>query len=738
MSWKTLKNYWPEILIFGAVLFFLREVLFLGKIFIAQDIDLGDFVLGAVPQTNYLAQALHQGRFPLWAPEFYSGFPFAVNGESGLYYPLNLLFFYLFSPQIAWGLHALFTFLLLGFSTFYFLRNLDLSKEASLVGTLSFTFASGLIARIVHLPIIETLAYLPLSLILTKRFFATRNPLLLLAISAFLSFQILNFNPPTTFVCFFVYLLYFLFLTVTTITRTKKLVVNLLCLLCLFSLSFLLSAVQLIPAAKIASSSIRGQGISEKEAKEFPFTPKELAYFLHPTAFGNPATGTYRSPDPEHFVFFWENNAYIGLLGFVLGILGLILLWRKDRHVFFFGSLFIISLILALGQFTPFFFILRLPPFSFFRAPGRFIMPAMFSLAVLAGFGFQALTQRFASKRSLVGILAAAFILVDLFSFDLFYNPTYDAKKWLSPPQTAEFIKKDKSDFRIYAPGELDAFNALPPGWQDLKPYFNLREGIPPLTGLLYGLNEAEGFRLGLVPKRLLTWEATLQNNFKADRESGTAVPNPLALKMLRLKNVKYIVTHYKIDSPDFEIRKQVDFDTGQASFYVYELSSPLPHTFIVHEARSFPNSDQLTKEFSQEEFDPLKEVLLEESFEKLTVNTAPSFNKAEVVQYLPEKVVIRAKTDLPGFLVLTDTNFPGWEARIDGQPAKIYQADFLFRAVRIEPGEHQVTFEYKPKEVYLGAMISLTTFAVVVIFSFFWLVRKQLRARVNPFFGRL
>ncbi|MDP3954873.1 MAG: hypothetical protein Q8Q15_00730, partial [bacterium] len=61
-------------------------------------------------------------------------------------------------------------------------------------------------------------------------------------------------------------------------------------------------------------------------------------------------------------------------------------------------------------------------------------------------------------------------------------------------------------------------------------------------------------------------------------------------------------------------------------------------------------------------------------------------------------------------------------------QELKIYQADYLFRAVQIEPGEHEIVFEYKPKEVYLGAIISLSTAFLMILFSIDWLIYHRKR----------
>lgn len=733
MTIHKLKNFWPQILIFLSIVFFLREILFFGKMFVSPGWGLGDYTLGAVPISHYWSEAFKEGRFPLWAPEFFSGYPLAVDGEPGLFYPLNIFLFWLFPHPTALSLYVFFAFLILGFSTFYFLKTLNLSKEAALVGTLSFTFAAGVVAKIVHLPVIGTIAFLPLSLFLTEQFFNKRNPLLLFLIGLILSFQILNFNPPVTLICFTGFTFYFLFKIWGGLTQSRKLLVDLGALLFVFILAVFLSAVQLLPSLKLFLLSARTAGAEDIQAERFTFHFEELAYFLRPDPFGNPALGNFNPPYPEYFSFIWENNAYIGLLGLLFGLFALFTLLRRPKKtVVFFTLIFLLSLFLALGQYTLLSPLFKLQPFSLFRVPGRFLILSMFSLAVLSAFGFEKLTDKILNKRSILGFFSAIIILVDLFSFDLFYNPTYDAQKWLAPTQSTEFLKSDPSFFRIFSFGEIDAFFALQKpgfGWQkDLKPYYNLREGLPPLSSLLYGFTEAEGERLGLVPQRFTKWQEEFLPNIRISTQLWKMELNSQALKMLRLKNVKYVITPFKTDGSDFLLRKEVTFDTGQPSFYIYELKNPLPHTFIVHKAEVIPDGEQVLNKFLEEDFDPQKEVLLEEPFTQFAqLDKLDQLDQSvTITTYLPEKVVIAAQTESPGFLVLTDTYFPRWEAKVDGQPAKIYQADYLFRAVRVEPGQHQVEFEYKPKEIYLGAKISLGTLAFVIIFSLYWLIRRR------------
>jgi uncharacterized membrane protein YfhO len=73
-----------------------------------------------------------------------------------------------------------------------------------------------------------------------------------------------------------------------------------------------------------------------------------------------------------------------------------------------------------------------------------------------------------------------------------------------------------------------------------------------------------------------------------------------------------------------------------------------------------------------------------------------------------PERVVVRAGASDRALLVLADTWFPGWRARVDGRQAPIVRTDQLLRGVVIGAGEHTVEFEYAPWSWRAGWIVSL------------------------------
>jgi hypothetical protein len=68
-------------------------------------------------------------------------------------------------------------------------------------------------------------------------------------------------------------------------------------------------------------------------------------------------------------------------------------------------------------------------------------------------------------------------------------------------------------------------------------------------------------------------------------------------------------------------------------------------------------------------------------------------------------QVAARAKG--PGLLVLSEIAYPGWEVSVDGVPAEIETAGGLLRGVRLETGEHQVVFTFRPRLFYLGLALA-------------------------------
>jgi uncharacterized membrane protein YfhO len=60
--------------------------------------------------------------------------------------------------------------------------------------------------------------------------------------------------------------------------------------------------------------------------------------------------------------------------------------------------------------------------------------------------------------------------------------------------------------------------------------------------------------------------------------------------------------------------------------------------------------------------------------------------------------------------LVLSDTWYPGWHAKVDGRDTKVERVDHMLRGVRVGPGTHTVEMIYRPLSFRIGWIVSLLT----------------------------
>ncbi|HYY56941.1 MAG TPA: YfhO family protein, partial [Pyrinomonadaceae bacterium] len=114
--------------------------------------------------------------------------------------------------------------------------------------------------------------------------------------------------------------------------------------------------------------------------------------------------------------------------------------------------------------------------------------------------------------------------------------------------------------------------------------------------------------------------------------------------------------------------------------------------------------------------FDPARTALVEEAldFARQEREADSSASSAEVA-YLSDTVMeVRTSSASPAFLVTADPYYPGWQAKIDGQPARLFSADYALRGVVLPAGSHLVRFEFKPRSYYYGAAICALSLLVL------------------------
>ena len=94
----------------------------------------------------------------------------------------------------------------------------------------------------------------------------------------------------------------------------------------------------------------------------------------------------------------------------------------------------------------------------------------------------------------------------------------------------------------------------------------------------------------------------------------------------------------------------------------------------------------------------------------------AAASGDAAIVAAEPESIIVETGAARPGILVLTDTFYPGWRVTVDGAPASLLRANYLFRGVYVPAGAHRVEFTYHPAPFQRGLLVSALALVVVLV----------------------
>ena len=300
-------------------------------------------------------------------------------------------------------------------------------------------------------------------------------------------------------------------------------------------------------------------------------------------------------------------------------------------------------------------------------------------------------------KRESFFLLITAIIIVDLFILHLPFTKTESLNKVFAPIPTIEFLKSDKSQFRI-----LDLVRTR----QHLTGHYSIEKitGAHPLvlrryvefTNLIAGLRDTS-------PGEMLPIQRVRLSDIKN-------------LNLLSLLNVKYIIAKEESSNPAFsEVFREKTLDKkGRAlTIHIYENKEVLPRAFIVHQAEVIAEEGKILTRLT--EIDPRKTVILEKRIG--TLSNKKGETRTKIISSSPNRMIITAELASPGYLVLSEIYYPGWKAYEigEGKELPILRADYILRAIYLTPGKHRIMFVFKPKSYLLGKGISLSALILLV-----------------------
>jgi hypothetical protein len=665
----------------------------------------------------YLAERMSAFSLPAWAPYFYSGHPFLANPENAVFYPLTVLFVVLPLPA-AFTLDILVHVALAAAGTYLFVRRLGGGVAASLVAALAYGFGGYMMDRIYagHIAYVHVAAWLPWTLYCVERA-ADATALRWYVLSGLaLAMAVLGGNPQAAYyvaiaaVCYFAARIAGRPAAAGERHAWRR------------AASFLLAAVvaagmcavQILPSLEFAAVSDRA-GSSYAFSTSFSYPFSSLVTLLAPRI------------QSSWVSLNWEFTAYVGVVALTLAVLGAVFAPAR-RHVIALGAVALIGGLLALGGNTPVYrlFFELVPGLDLFRIPARAVGIVVFVLAVLAGLGLDALLRR---ERPNDMLITATVIIVAWWMVLLVVHETFGvawgeglgapaalclaalAVLWARKLPARGPLIAGAGTVLVLVVDLFVSFGAKVPLVNDaaartptqterlaLEAPALVRTALPSggVRGLVHHYQDVDGntpLAVGRYTRFMYAMSGVRQGALQRNSLNDAIFERPRSFLGLYL-NVRYV---------------------GLPGGGLGELEPFLPRAWMVDSVTVERDPARQLAMLRSGAIDPRREAVLARPSPLLAGMPAAPGKEAlhfsvEVVRYLPERIELDVSTERAAHLVLSELDYPGWTAWVDGRESDIITTNYLLRGVSVAKGAHRVVFEYRPASLRVGAAISLVT----------------------------
>ncbi len=711
------------------------------------------------PLYQFIKNNLRQGRLPLWNPHQGCGYPLIGMIQTAIFYPLNLIL-YLLPSLYGWDLLILARLFLAGLLTYWFMRFMNFKKMPALASAIVFMLSGPMVLLQYWTTNVDLL--LPLLCLAIEHLLRKPGRKAMALLSCTVGLTILGGHPEHILLVNSFGVLFFIYRLFARTGSTKQ---------------------RLSDCGNLAGAYILSAGLTAFIL--FPFFKNLLGEFWH----GHPSNaGVVMEEQAERAItlalpHFFQKEAitfqwvfagwwggYLGTLPIVIGLLSLLKNQKRGLNYFFAIAAF---LIISKEYSLPYInWIGYLPLFNIPRYAIHTPPIASFCVAVLAGMGVRALlshkktlTPAFllsfilltlaglhlwiyrASEHfalSLHAVLYCLFLLTILLTFILLNNRHFFSRKISEALLVGILFIELFSYIHRERPKKFDSFPPVPyiellkTSSVPIRSYGNFW-AFYPNTATGYGVDDL-GYFLCLAPKRFVQFvnQILIPNHFTRDFRSPAlrAFPVQGQEDILNLLNLEYII----LPGDDSLVRPFTNFkpaeETAQKVYQnevrVYKRPHAFDRAFIVHRALFTQTADETFAAIQKLKTQLRGIAILESSYDETLIsrlNKTPLIDRSyvEFTKYSPNEVILKARLEYDGLLVISDAYHPEWKAFLDGKETFIYPTDYLLRSVFVPAGNHTVRFVFTPFSFYLGTLISLLTAGLLL--SLYAFKRKEGRA---------
>jgi hypothetical protein len=720
---------------------------------------------------DFAAQYMRtHGGFPLWNPYLYGGMPYVAAMHGDIFYPTFLLRLVL-PTDVAMTWSFILHVFLAGLFAYAFLRACGLGFYGALVGGLAYMMG-GNVAGLVspgHDGKLYVSALLPLTLLLVLRGVHDGRRWAWGALAIVVGLAVLSPHPQLLQYLLLTagaFALYVAFASFGGVTLERRLAIKRLASAAgAIVLGGAIGAIQYLPVREYVPFSPRAGGKGWEHAVSYSMPPEELLNTYLPQFTG--MLDRYWGRNGIHF-----HSEYIGAVVLVLAGLGFG--WSATRggrkFVWFWLGALVISVLWALGGYTPFYHIVYaiVPGTKFFRAPSTMLYVVSFCVAVLAACGMDRVVNGVVSRRYLIAWLVAGLVFAVLGASGGLTN----LAAGIATPERADAVLENAADLSFGAIRSF-AFVAITAGiiwaistrrlsrsagasiiiaatavdlwtiersyWLFSAPASRLYAAdettryilgqpqpgrvIPlPLTGdiapgdpFLRPGGQANGLMVHGI-RDVLGYHGNQLGRYDELLEGGRQIANP---NFWALSNSRYFLTN--ADSLPIPGATRVVGPVRNAAGtteYLFRLPGDNPIAWLAPVIVKAPD-DQVLSTILDPRFD-VRRAALFDTGATVTARTvsalpAPLEGKVTASLYAPGRMtlVLDAPAPAGAALVVSENYYPGWKATVNGQPAKVGRADFTLIGVELPTGARTVELSFDSAPYHTGKTVTLAALAL-------------------------
>ena len=791
---KTLSKYsrWLHVPdIFGLIGLLLVIILaFRSELFFNKMLWLDDLITSFYPVRTYTTQIIREGRLPLWTPYLWGGFPLFADSIAAPLHPLHLAATLINNPLTAFiGLYIAYV-IFAGLCMYILARTLHLNPAAALISAMILVLGGFFVSQMNHMNIMATALWLPAQCLMIEKYLQKRrlrfigwgallvglqalsghSQIILMSGLGLLTFAGLRALPNSandTASC-----------SNHKARQTKSRIQRTVFAVgCMIVIGLGSGAIQLLPFAELFTSSQRTLGNwNYYQATQLSYPLPALINLIFPNVFHHELS----------FVAYNELYGYVGSVGLMLALSAVVLPHQRRRLAIGAALLALFFLLSAMGQYTPIYrLIYQLPGFRSARVPARFLYLFGFYIALLAGFGAQALIEsenlpaiRRLGQSAIWGALLLTVSIIVLRGIIIFYPEKLS--------NTLHTYLLTLRDVHLPPPAALYDFllkTLTLYQWDIALPILFLA-----LTGAalmnIHHTSHRRQWRCGLLmlailsslcgadfyPRELrsdveallqtdttmLTTRLTPKSLERVDsrttllevngtlphyltQATGYTFVRPTRLhefaqyseselchnKLLDLWGIRYLLVKKAAISPLSEQDCGYRIVEDGTMYALLENLDPLPRAFLVGRVIAASDPAQIPLTLLESNVDWTSSAIVEGPAVSQLLETELKYADVQIIRYEDQVVEIATMSDTPALLVLTDSYYPGWRATINGQRTPIYRTNYWFRGVFVPAGQHQVQFEYAPLAFQIGLAITLISLLIALgLMTWEWLPR--------------